>query len=71
MLEAKVRLVESPPGRTLVAVGYDDVLAAADDVPRVIESGCIACEGMDEKLVRDVRARVAHSVLRRARCPGP
>jgi FAD/FMN-containing dehydrogenase/Fe-S oxidoreductase len=60
VLEAKVRLVESPPGRTLVAVGYKDILAAADDVPRVIESGCIACEGMDEKLVRDVRARGIH-----------
>ena len=60
VLEAKVRLVESPPGRTLVAVGYDDVYAAADDVPHVMESGCIACEGMDEPLVRDVRARGIH-----------
>jgi FAD/FMN-containing dehydrogenase/Fe-S oxidoreductase len=57
VLEAKVRLVPSPPGRTLVAVGYPDVFAAADDVPRVMESGCIACEGMDDKLVRDVRSR--------------
>ncbi|HEX5241246.1 MAG TPA: FAD-binding and (Fe-S)-binding domain-containing protein [Candidatus Limnocylindrales bacterium] len=60
VLEAKVRLVPSPPGRTLVVVGYPDVYAAADDVPNVIDSGCIACEGMDEKLVRDVRARGIH-----------
>jgi FAD/FMN-containing dehydrogenase/Fe-S oxidoreductase len=60
ILEAKVRLVESPPGRTLVVVGYDDVFAAADDVARVVESGCIACEGMDEALVRDVQARGMH-----------
>ena len=60
VLEAKVRLVHSPPGRTLVAVGYPDVYAAADDVVRVAESGCIACEGMDDKLVRDVRARGIH-----------
>ncbi|MGH2465594.1 MAG: FAD-binding oxidoreductase, partial [Candidatus Limnocylindrales bacterium] len=57
ILEAKVRLVPSPPGRTLVVVGYKDVFAAADDVPNVMESGCIACEGLDHKLVRDVRQR--------------
>jgi FAD/FMN-containing dehydrogenase/Fe-S oxidoreductase len=57
VLEAKVRLVDSPPGRTLVAVGYKDVFEAADDVPYVIDSGCIACEGMDDKLVRDIAAR--------------
>jgi FAD/FMN-containing dehydrogenase/Fe-S oxidoreductase len=60
ILEAKVRLVDSPPGRVLVAVGYPDVFAAADDVARVVESGCIACEGMDDKLVRDIRARGIH-----------
>jgi FAD/FMN-containing dehydrogenase/Fe-S oxidoreductase len=60
VLEAKVRLVPSPPGRVLVVLGYDDVYAAGDDVARVVESGCIACEGMDEALVRDVRARGIH-----------
>ena len=60
VLEATVRLVESPAGRTLVVVGYEDVFAAADDVPHVMESGCIACEGMDDKLVRDVRQRGRH-----------
>jgi FAD/FMN-containing dehydrogenase/Fe-S oxidoreductase len=60
VLEAKVRLVASPPGRALVVVGYEDVYAAGDDVARVVESGCIACEGMDEALVRDVRARGIH-----------
>jgi FAD/FMN-containing dehydrogenase/Fe-S oxidoreductase len=60
VLEAKVRLIPSPPGRTLVVVGYPDVFDAADDIPRVMESGCIACEGMDDKLVRDVRSRRIH-----------
>ncbi|HEY3522845.1 MAG TPA: FAD-binding and (Fe-S)-binding domain-containing protein [Candidatus Limnocylindrales bacterium] len=60
VLEAKVRLVDSPPGRTLVVVGYPDVYDAGDDVARVVESGCIACEGMDEKLVRDIKARGIH-----------
>jgi FAD/FMN-containing dehydrogenase/Fe-S oxidoreductase len=60
VLEAKVRLVPSPPGRALVVVGYDDVYAAGDDVARIVQSDCIACEGMDEALVRDVRARGIH-----------
>ncbi len=65
VLEATVRLVESPPGRTLVAVGYPDVYAAADDVTEVVASGCIACEGMDDKLVRDIRTRgLGHHALR-------
>ena len=60
VLEATLRLVPSPAGRTLVAIGYPDVFAAADDVPEVLLSGCIACEGMDDKLVRDVRSRGIH-----------
>jgi FAD/FMN-containing dehydrogenase/Fe-S oxidoreductase len=60
VLEAKVRLVDSPPARTLVVVGYDDVYTAADDVPDVVASGCIACEGLDDKLVRDVGSRGIH-----------
>ncbi len=60
VLEAKVRLVDSPQSRTLVVVGYPDVYDAGDDVARVMESDCIACEGMDEKLVRDIRARGIH-----------
>ena len=60
VLEATLRLVPSPVGRTLVAIGYPDVFAAADDVPAVLQSGCIACEGMDDNLVRDVRSRGIH-----------
>jgi FAD/FMN-containing dehydrogenase/Fe-S oxidoreductase len=60
VLEATVRLVPSPAFRALVAVGYPDVFRAADDVPAVIASGCIACEGLDEDLVRDVRRRGIH-----------
>jgi FAD/FMN-containing dehydrogenase len=37
VLEATVRLVDSPRCRTLVTLGYPDVYAAADDVPAVLE----------------------------------
>jgi FAD/FMN-containing dehydrogenase/Fe-S oxidoreductase len=55
VLEAVVRLVDSPQFRTLVALGYADIYAAADDVPRVLEYGPIGLEGMDDRLVEDIR----------------
>jgi FAD/FMN-containing dehydrogenase/Fe-S oxidoreductase len=55
VLSAQVRLVHSPSCRTLVVLGYPDIYAAADDVPHVLEYGPIGLEGMDDRLVRDVR----------------
>ncbi len=60
ILEASLRLVPSPQGRSLVVVGYPDVFAAADDVPAVMASGPIACEGIDDRLVGDERSRGLH-----------
>jgi FAD/FMN-containing dehydrogenase/Fe-S oxidoreductase len=55
VLEAAVRLVHSPQFRTLVALGYVDVYSAADDVPRILEYGPIGLEGMDDRLIGDIR----------------
>ena len=55
VLEATVRLVDSPQYRTLVVLGYPDVYAAADDVPRIMTYGPIGLEGMDDRLVNDIR----------------
>jgi FAD/FMN-containing dehydrogenase/Fe-S oxidoreductase len=57
VLEAKTRLVHSPPVRNLVVLGFSDVYAAADRVPEVLEYGCIGLEGFDDRLVNDVRTR--------------
>ncbi|HEY8150328.1 MAG TPA: FAD-binding and (Fe-S)-binding domain-containing protein [Vicinamibacteria bacterium] len=51
VLEATLRLVPSPPARALLLLGYADAFAAADDVPRVLESGPIGLEGFDSGLV--------------------
>ncbi|ACZ43027.1 FAD linked oxidase domain protein [Thermobaculum terrenum ATCC BAA-798] len=51
ILRAKLRLVDSPPARTLVVLGFEDVFVAADHVPDVMEHGPIALEGLDEKLI--------------------
>ena len=60
VLEAELQLVDSPPGRSLLVLGYPTVFDAADDVPAVMDSGCIACEGMDKGLVDDMLAKGLH-----------
>jgi Fe-S oxidoreductase/FAD/FMN-containing dehydrogenase len=52
-LEAKTKLVYSPPFRALLVIGYESVYDAADDVPRVLSFGPIGLEGFDDLLVRD------------------
>jgi FAD/FMN-containing dehydrogenase/Fe-S oxidoreductase len=51
VLEAKVRLVHSPPARTLLVLGYPDVYRAGDHVPEVLATGPIGLEGIDDQLV--------------------
>jgi FAD/FMN-containing dehydrogenase/Fe-S oxidoreductase len=53
VLEAKTKLVHSPPARALLVIGYPTVYDAADDVPRVLGFGPIGLEGFDDLLVRD------------------
>jgi len=47
ILEAKLRLVHSPPHRVLVVLGFDDIATAADHVPDCNTHGPIALEGLD------------------------
>jgi len=57
VLEAKCKLVYSPPSRTLVVLGYDDIFEAADDVPRLLEFKPIGLEGVDNRLLDDMKAK--------------
>ncbi|TAK83436.1 MAG: FAD-binding oxidoreductase [Betaproteobacteria bacterium] len=61
LLEAQVRLVDAPGATALAVLGYDDVYAAAQDVPRVMGTGPIALEGIDQGLVQDMRIRGMHT----------
>jgi FAD/FMN-containing dehydrogenase/Fe-S oxidoreductase len=56
-LQAETRLVKSPPYRVLVVVGFPDIGAAGDAVPRVLAAGPIACEGLDEAIIGGLRER--------------
>src|SRR5215813_11318346 len=51
VFEAKLRLVYSPPSRTLVVLGYSDVYSAGDHVPEILEFKPIGLEGIDDRLV--------------------
>lgn len=50
VLEATLRLVHSPPSRTLVVFGFSDIATAADHVPFCNGHGPIALEGLDNSM---------------------
>jgi FAD/FMN-containing dehydrogenase/Fe-S oxidoreductase len=70
VLEAKTRLVHSPPFRALVVIGYRSVYDAADHVPRALEFDPIGLEGFDDLLVRDMTAIGMHPDGRALLPPG-
>ena len=54
---ATVRLVATAQASTLLTLGYDDVVDAAEDVPEILRRNPTAVEGMDEAIVATMRAR--------------
>jgi FAD/FMN-containing dehydrogenase/Fe-S oxidoreductase len=56
-LQAEARLVKSPRERVLVVLGFPDIYAAGDAVPRILPTGPIACEGLDEAIIGGLRSR--------------
>jgi FAD/FMN-containing dehydrogenase/Fe-S oxidoreductase len=57
VVEASCRLVESPPHRVLLVVGYPDVFECADRVPEVMAHRPIGLEGIDDLLVEFTRRK--------------
>ncbi|MEV1293208.1 FAD-binding and (Fe-S)-binding domain-containing protein [Pseudonocardia sp. NPDC049635] len=54
---ATVRLVRDPLHRVMVALGFDDIVAAGEAAPQVVAFRPTACEGLDSRLVDVVRTR--------------
>lgn len=54
ILEATLRLVHSPPVRSLLVLGYPDVYTAGDHIMEVMAHHPIGLEGMDDRLVEDM-----------------
>ena len=61
VLEATCRLVESPPVRVLVVVGYPDIYQCADRIPEILEHQPIGLEGFDDLLVSYTRIKGMNS----------
>ncbi|MGH7695715.1 MAG: FAD-binding and (Fe-S)-binding domain-containing protein, partial [Gemmatimonadaceae bacterium] len=60
VLEATVRLVRSPPARTLVALGYPDVYTAGDHVAAILAFKPIGLEGFDDVLIEHMKKKRLH-----------
>ena len=54
ILEATLRLVQSPPVRTLLVLGYENAFIAADHVPEIMAHHPTGLEGFDDRLVENV-----------------
>lgn len=65
VLHAELQLVRPPAATALVVVGFDDIAAAADAVPAVLEHSPSALEGLDHRLVNLEHSRhLAEKALR-------
>jgi FAD/FMN-containing dehydrogenase len=60
ILHATVTLVPSPAGRALLVLGYPSVYEAGDDVPTIREHRPIGLEGLDDRLVEDMKRKGLH-----------
>nr|MDQ2971633.1 FAD-binding oxidoreductase [Pseudomonadota bacterium] len=60
ILEATLRLVYSPPVRSLLVLGYEDVFSAGDHVMEALAAGPVGLEGMDRDLVEDMKSIGLH-----------
>ncbi len=61
VLEATVRLVHSPPARSLLVLGFFDIFRAADRVEEIMEHGPTGFEAIDRKLVEYMRNKGVHT----------
>ncbi|MBI4214113.1 MAG: 4Fe-4S dicluster domain-containing protein, partial [Chloroflexi bacterium] len=57
VLQADLRLVDSPPARSLLVLGYPDLAAGGDCVPQILAHGPIGLEGIDDRLVSNSRKK--------------
>ena len=66
VLRAEVALVRIPAASAMALLGFDDIAAAADAVPAVLEHRPAALEGLDHRLVElEHSQRLAEKALRR------
>jgi FAD/FMN-containing dehydrogenase/Fe-S oxidoreductase len=57
VLRARLKLVPVVKKRTLVVLGFPDVMRAADAVPAILPHDPIALEGLDQRLIHDQQVK--------------
>ena len=60
VLEARVRLMWSHPIRSLLVLGYKDVFNAGDHVMEVLAHHPVGLEGIDDRLISDMKKKNLH-----------
>lgn len=70
VLEATCRLVDNPPGRSLVVLGYPEIHAASDHVSTILEHGVLGLEGLDHIIMANIRERSLRQVKDKLMPPG-
>ena len=61
VLEARVRLVHSPPARSMLLLGYPDIYGAGDHLPEVLKFKPVGLEGLDDLLVSFMKKKGLHA----------
>jgi FAD/FMN-containing dehydrogenase/Fe-S oxidoreductase len=61
ILEAKIRLVHSPPSRSILLLGYPDVYTAGDHIFDILAFNPVGLEGLDDLLIKFARKKGLHS----------
>jgi len=60
ILQAEMMLIDRPRARSLLVLGYPDVYSAGDHVPDLLEFRPIGLEGMDDRLIDDMKKARIH-----------
>ncbi len=60
VLEVLANLIPNPKARTLLVLGYPSVYDAGDDVPDILKARPIGLEGIDDRLVEDMKETGIH-----------
>ncbi len=61
VLEAKVRLIDNPPKRALLIIGYTDIYHAADHVMEIQKYKPLGLEGIDDDLTQYMKLKKLHT----------
>ena len=61
LLEIVTNLIPNPRARSLLVLGYPDVYHAGDDVTEIMKHEPIGLEGMDDRLIEDMKQTGIHT----------